>query len=430
MGEVRERAVGGAAGALELLPDAEVQLRPPQPREPIVERPPHDLVGEATGEPLRAELLDHAASHRLLEGNEQLLLTEAGGAPDRFELELGPGDGGQLEQIRGLRGEAREPLADHLVDAFGRPELAQRPGHPHLSPADLDDPGLEQGAPELADEKGVAAGEVVDRLRELSQLGAGIAAGGAADQIGDLRPGEAREPHSHDVLGAAQVGERLRQPRGHVGLGVAKGREQQQAAAAGGARQVPQHQQRRGIGPVPVLEHHQHRPAATHVLEQVRHRGVEAVALGVGVGLDWLGQLADAGGQVGQQTRQLAAPGPESGAELSGIDHSHELIEGLDEGSVGSPNRRVAGPVENQHAFGGGLGGELARQPALAGAGLAREQRHAAPLAFGTRHQRPQLLQLGRAPDERGDRGLPERARKLRDLCIHAKKIVRLDYSA
>ena len=73
MGEVREPAVGGrVGGALEGLADAEMELRPPQLREPVVERPPHDLVGEAAGQPLRGELLDHPAAHRLLEGGEQL----------------------------------------------------------------------------------------------------------------------------------------------------------------------------------------------------------------------------------------------------------------------------------------------------------------------------------------------------------------------
>ena len=52
MGEVRERAVGARGGALQGLPDAEVQLGPPQPREPVVKRPSHDLVGEAVGQPL------------------------------------------------------------------------------------------------------------------------------------------------------------------------------------------------------------------------------------------------------------------------------------------------------------------------------------------------------------------------------------------
>ena len=47
---------------------------------------------------------------------------------DRLELELRPGDGGELEQVGGARGQAREPLADHLADALGGAELGQRPG--------------------------------------------------------------------------------------------------------------------------------------------------------------------------------------------------------------------------------------------------------------------------------------------------------------
>ncbi len=103
MREVRERAIRARAGALEGLPDAEMQLGPPQPREPVVKRPSHDLVGEATGQPLRGELLDHAAAHRLLEGDEQLGLGKAGGAADRLQLELRPGHGSELEQVGGPR---------------------------------------------------------------------------------------------------------------------------------------------------------------------------------------------------------------------------------------------------------------------------------------------------------------------------------------
>ena len=105
--EVRKCAVGARAGALEGFPNAQMELGPPQPREPVVERPSHDLVGEAAGQPLRGELLDHPAAHRLLEDGEQLGLGETGGAPDRLQLELRPGDGSKLEQVGGPRSQAR-----------------------------------------------------------------------------------------------------------------------------------------------------------------------------------------------------------------------------------------------------------------------------------------------------------------------------------
>ena len=53
----------------------------------------------------------------------------------------------------------------------GVPNSRQRPGHPHLPTGDLDYSRLYDRAPELADEEGVAGGEIVDRGRKLVQLG-------------------------------------------------------------------------------------------------------------------------------------------------------------------------------------------------------------------------------------------------------------------
>ena len=429
MGEVREHAVGGGAGALDRLRHAKMELRPAQPREPVVERAAHDLVGEATGQPLGRELLDHSASHRLLQRREKLGLGEAGRGANRLQLELRPGHGGELEQVGGPAGQAREPLADHLANAFRGAELGQRPGHPDLPAGDLDYAGLDQRPPELADEEGVAPGEIVDRGRELAELGVGVASGGAADQIGDLGAGKSREAHPHDVLGAAQVGKRLRELLRHVGLGVAEGHEEEQPGAPGRARQVPQEQERGNVGPVPVLEHQQHRPLAAGPGQQVGDRRVEAMALRIGVGLDRLRQLADQGGQVGQQSGQLAATGADRGSQLIDLGYPHQPIEHLDEGPVGRLHHGVAAAVEDQRPVDCGLAGELTCQAALAGTRLAGEQRHPAALARGLWDQAPKLLQLGRAADERGGRSRAERAREVRGLSFHGKKIVNFDHS-
>ena len=103
MGEVRECAVGVRARALERFPDAEMQFGSPKPRESVIKRTADDLVGEAAGQPLSVELLDHAAPHRLLERDEKLGLGDAGGAADRLQLELWPGSRRKLEQLDGSR---------------------------------------------------------------------------------------------------------------------------------------------------------------------------------------------------------------------------------------------------------------------------------------------------------------------------------------
>jgi hypothetical protein len=175
---------------------------------------------------------------------------------------------------------------------------------------------------------------------------------------------------------------------------------------------MAQEQERRRVGPVPVLEHEQHRPAA-EPHEQVGDGGVQPVALGVRIGVDGRRQTPDAGGQVRDQPRELAARRAQRPAELVGIDDARRVLEGLDERPVGRGHDGVARPVEDERAAAGRLGRELAHQAALARAGLAAEQHHAATLALGHGHERPQRVQLRRAPDEREGRDEGERSGKL-----------------
>ena len=346
---------------------------------------------------------------------EQLGLAQAGRPSDDVEPELRAGGGRELEHVGGPGREAREPLADDLAHALGRTELRERPGEPDRSVDDLDELRLDQRAPELADQERVPAGELADRPRELRRAGAELALRGAPDELAHLLAREPGQPQPHDVVGAAQVGERLRERLRDVGLGVAEGGEQQHARVARGPREVTQEQQGRRVGPVPVLEHEQHRPAAD-AGEQVGHRRVQAVALRVRIGLDRRRQLAHAERQVGQQPRQLAARGAERRAQLDRIDDARQVVERLDERPVGRPHDRVAGAVEDERAAAGRLARELAHQAALARAGLAAQQDDPPALALRHGHERPERLQLGRAADEWKRRRETERAGKI----VHA----------
>jgi hypothetical protein len=179
---------------------------------------------------------------------------------------------------------------------------------------------------------------------------------------------------------------------------------------------------------VTVLEYQQHRPAATDVGKQVGYRRVEAVALGVGIGLDRRRKLADQSGQSGQQPRQLAAARAERGSQLLGLNHPCQAIERLDEGPERRPHHGVAGAIENKHPFRCRLAGELARQATLPDTRLARQKGHPAALAVGSRHQGLELLQLALAADKRGSRGRAKRVRKLPDLSVHGRTIVSPDH--
>ena len=224
------RQVGEHAGrtclALERLAHGQVHLRPPQPAEPVEKRAAHELVGEPVCQRPGRKLLEHSAADSLVEGGQQLRLREAGGPAHDAELELRSGRGRKLEQVDGPGGQAGEPLGDDLTNALGSAELSQRPGEPDCAIGDLDDAGLDERAPQLADEERVAVGQVADRPCELLRAGADVTPCGAADELRYVVARKAGEPQPHDVVGPAQVGERLGECSRQVGVCVTEGADQ------------------------------------------------------------------------------------------------------------------------------------------------------------------------------------------------------------
>ena len=89
---------------------------------------------------------------------------------------------------------------------------------------------------------------------------------------------------------------------------------------------------------------------------------------------------------------------------------AHQRFERLDERPVGRAHDGVGRTVQDQDALARRLGGELTREPALAGAGLAAEQHDPPLFAVRSREQRAQALELRRAADERERRGDTESA--------------------
>ena len=64
-----------------------------------------------------------------------------------------------------------------------------------------------------------------------------------------------------------------------------------------------------GVGPVSVLEHEQRGPAAGDAGEQIGHCRVQPVTLGIRIRGDRRRESADADRQIGEESRELAAPG-------------------------------------------------------------------------------------------------------------------------
>ena len=101
----QHRSCRRAVGSFERLRDAEVQLGPTGPAEPVVERPADELVREAVRNAARRDLLDQPAALRRLEALERRKVAGVwGGSPQGLELELGARDGGEVEELsRGRR---------------------------------------------------------------------------------------------------------------------------------------------------------------------------------------------------------------------------------------------------------------------------------------------------------------------------------------
>ena len=240
-----------------------------------------------------------------------------------------------------------------------------------------------------------------------------LAPGGSLDELGNLDFAQTAELESHHVVRATQVGERVRQFRGNVRLGVAKGGEHEQARVGRGPRQVPEEQQRRRVRPVPVLEHEQQRTPPRRRGEEVADDRMKPVTLGVGVGRNGVGQPFDTKGQLREQAGELAARRPEVVPERVDVAPAHELLECLHERPVRRPHHRVARAVENDDPVRGCLPGELADETALARARLAADQRDPAALGRQVRHERPEGRELTSPADE-GIRGAePQRAWEL-----------------
>ena len=233
-----------------------------------------------------------------------------------------------------------------------------------------------------------------------------------ADEVLDVVGREAREPHSGDLLVPAQVDQRVAELLRHVGLGVAERRDDEQAGVGGGPPEVAQEQERRMVGPVPVLEDEQDGRMPAGRDQELDDRRVQPVALRVLVGRDGVGEVADTGGEVRQQPLELAAARPEVGAEAGRIDRASQPVERLGERPVRRRHDGVAGPVEDERAAGRGLVGELAHQPALPRAGLAGDERDPPALAGRPRHERAQRRKLARAAHERERGRQPKRPRK------------------
>jgi len=160
-------------------------------------------------------------------------------------------------------------------------------------------------AQHLGEIEGVPGRLGVQDTGELVALGVEVVAGPGLQVGGHAGPVEATEVHPVDVGLAEKVGDGVGQGRGDVKGGVPVVDHQQQAAGLTGADDMGQHGQRRGRGPVDVLQDQDRRRLLGHGGQPGGHRVEEPVPLGLRVGGQRWRQLGEPGAQLGSEADEL-----------------------------------------------------------------------------------------------------------------------------
>jgi hypothetical protein len=371
-------AVGraGQPGLVEVGGDEGVAVAPPggHPRHPLVQAAPfrgRDVVVEHVADEGVAEVEAGLFGARL----DQVQLPElAQPLVDGLRVELADG----TEQLELERPADHGPGVGHRAAVRAQPlgpgqhRVGQRVRDRHLRDAARAGPigggVVGHGRQQLLDMQGDAVAAVVDGGGDRGRGGVAEQGRGQGSGLVPAQPGQA------DLLGqplGEQPGPPLAHGQARVQLVAAVGPGDQQPPAGQPGGQVGDDLEAELVGPVQVLEDHQHRPV-----------------------------LADAAGGVGQVLDQQpplpvpVAPDPGELAQPPG----HGLADLGQPGLTGLP--QVAGQVEQQPAGGLGVAGEGGRpdrrerpagrlvgdggqQPGLADAGLAGHQQQVPPSADG-----------------------------------------------
>ena len=231
---------------------------------------------------------------------------------------------------------------------------------------------------------------------------------GALHELLDPARVQAAEVQPGDTALPAEVGQHVGQRMAAVEVGVAVGGQDEHPHRRDRAQEVAQQEQRRLVGPVQVVEHEDDRGVVRAGGQQVGDGLEQAVALGVGLGLQRLGQAGDPGAELGQQPGELARQGAQLGPQPVGGDRRGVAPQRLREGLEGGAQLRVAAAPEDGAALVVGDADGLGDQPGLADAGLAGDQ-HQAALARRRPPSTPTPARPARPPPGEGEDRAPSR---------------------
>ena len=352
------------------------------------------LLGEGVGEGVTArfDLADDGGLGRAVEQVEQAVLVLAGDGRQEVEVELAAHHGGHGQDGAGALRQARHTLADDLPDRLGEPLVGQVTTDPPVAVLLVHGPRVQQVAQQLAEEVRVAVGLTTYVVGQGHARPVELVAGRPLHVGHDVPVVETRQGEALHAGQAVQLGEDVGQ--GVVGreVGLAVVADDEQAGVARAVRQVPEQAQGRLVGPLEVVEHEQDRCLLGHLGEHSVHRGIQEVAVGIGVGGRGR-ELGEPPLQAGQQAHEACSVAVDVGLQVRFVGVRHVVTQGLHEGLVGDAHVLVAASVEDYAA---GL--------VAAAADLAGEGRLAHPRLAGHQEELPSLAGVHGLPGLLGDR--------------------------
>ena len=191
------------------------------------------------------------------------------------------------------------------------------------------------------------------------------------DDVFVLEPGQGVAHHAGEP---SQVGERVAQRMRALHVGVAVRGDHEQSRRLGGARDVPEQQQRRLGRPLEIVEHEEQGPLGRCRRQPRRDRLEQPVLLGLGVGRQRRRQIGHPVTEMRHQAHQLTGMTAEAARERVVVGVVDEERQRLDERLVRDADLVVAAAVQHQRTVAVRTPRDLAREPCLPDAGLAGEE--------------------------------------------------------
>ncbi len=258
---------------------------------------------------------------------------------------------------------------------------------------------------QLLGEEGVAARPGVDRFDE---VGVEVAARDRPELLRRLAPVERDDLQALDAARAIELGEERQERVAPVELVGPVGQHERHADVA----QVPDEEADqvacRPVGPVEVLDDEDHR---RHRRESVEDGRAAARTGGPAPSSSSRPDrvLVRGRAEVGDEAGEVGAAVADDGLELLGREATDQSAKRLDDGGVGqrAVTEDDAAAAEDHRPVAVREVGELADEPGLADAGLARDHDRAAPPLAGAPQRGSESLELDGPSDEdrAGDAG-------------------------